>query len=386
MAWSRGDFAFASSVASSGVSLPWRAKWAHWRLPGGFHARFLEAGRFVRLAEVRWEGRAAVAGLQQRAGDGSPEPYVSIRDVETGEVLAGPWEQGDLPAEHGTETLPPKAAAATAASSGAQDGEGSGRLTRLAQLFGASSPPRDKRAFLLPCAPLTVDDVVLFGGDLGLIALQSANGAIPSDTFGSRRRPLSWDYADAGPSTPVDAAPSSHRDLTALFGEDDIFEAEPEEFPDRLTHQKTRDLLTGFGLPDMDEGAMALLPYGDGEIELFDEVDWPDAVEPVAERGPFFQIGMWMGGGIVVDGPTGRILRVPTGTDEEQLSGLPAARSLESFLAMVALWVTGLRTRELLPPGSSERGQITYWVLGALTGVDAAGGAQPAWSYVLHNE
>lgn len=92
------------------------------------------------------------------------------------------------------------------------------------------------------------------------------------------------------------------------------------------------------------------------------------------------------GGEIVIDGPTGHILRVPTGPDEEYLAGLPAARGLESFLTMVALWVTGLRTRALLPPGNSERGQITYWVLGALAEVDETGSEQPAWSYVLHNE
>ncbi|MGW3010702.1 SUKH-4 family immunity protein [Streptomyces sp. NPDC001219] len=385
MACSRDDFAFASSVASSGVSLPWRTKWAHWRPPGGCHARFLEAGRFVRLSEARWQGRTAIAGLQQRTVDGSPQPYVSVRDFETGELVAGSWEQGEIPQEHRTDlTMPP--ATATPTPSASQSGGSTGHPTRLSELFDLSSPPRSRRAFLLPCTPLTMGDVVVFGGDLGLIAIQPANGVDPSDTFGSLQRPLSWDYADAGPSSPLDATPPHHRDLITLFGEDDIYEAEPEELPEELTHQPTRELLTKFGLPDMNEGAMALLPYGDWEVDLFDEVDWPDDVEPVAERGPFFQIGKWMGGEIVVDGPTGHILRVPTGSDEEYLAGLPAARGLASFLTMVALWVTGLRTRALLPPGNSERGQITYWTLGALAEADARGGEQPAWSYVLHNE
>ncbi|MFE1771876.1 SUKH-4 family immunity protein [Streptomyces sp. NPDC059008] len=385
MAWSRDDLEFASSVASSGVSLPWRTKWAHWRPPGGYHARFLEAGRFVRLAEVRRQGRPAIAGLQQRTVDGSPQPYVSVRDLESGELVAGPWEQDEIPQEHRTDlAFPP--ATTTPTPSASQAGESSRHPTYLRELFDSSSPPRSKSAFLLPCTSLTVGNVVVFGGDLGLIAIQSADGVVPSDTFGSRQKPLSWDYADAGPSRPIDATPPNHRDLIALFGEDDIYEAEPEELPDELTHQPTRELCTEFGLPDMNEGAMALLPYGNWEIDLFDEVSWPGDVEPVAERGPFFQIGKWMGGEIVVDGPTGHILRVPTGPDEEYLAGLPAARSLESFLTMVALWVTGLRTRALLPPGNSERGQITYWVLGQLAEVDERGGEQPAWSYVLHNE
>lgn len=384
MAVSRNDLEFASSVASSGIPLLWRAKWAHWRPPGGYHARFLKAGKFVRLSEVRWQGRPAIAGLQKRTVDGSPEPYVSVWDVETGELVAGPWEKDEIPPEHHTDLALPPASGTPAPSASQEDGH-SGHPTHLIELFPPSSLPREKSAFLLPCTPLTIGDVVVFGGELGLIALRPADGVDPSGTFGSRQQPLSGEYSDAGPSSPVDALPPDHRDLIVLFGEDDIFEAEPEELPEELTHQPTRDLFTEFGLPDMNEGAMSLLPYGDGEVDLFDEVDWPDDVEPVAERGPFFQIGRWMGGELVVDGPTGRILRVPTGPGEEYLAGLPAACSLESFLTMVALYVTGVRTRETAPPASSEREQIPYWVLGELGDVDETGSEQPAWSYVLHN-
>ncbi|MHC5257540.1 SUKH-4 family immunity protein [Streptomyces sp. UC4497] len=282
MAWSRGDFEFAQSVASSGVSLPWRTKWARWQPPGGCHARFLEAGRFSRLAEVRWQGRPAIAGLQKRMVGRSPEPYVSVRDTETGRLLAGPWDREEVPQEHRADlSLSP--AATTPASSAAQAGE----PTRLVDLFASSSPRRSEYRFLMPCAPMTVGDAVVFGGELGLIALQSAGGVDTLDTFGLRQNPLSGDYPAPDPTSPVGAAPPSHRDLVALFGEDEIFEAEPEELPEELTHQPTRELLTEFGLPDMTEGAMALLPYGDADIDLFDEVNWPDDVEPAAERGPF---------------------------------------------------------------------------------------------------
>ncbi|MEV0369788.1 hypothetical protein AB0I10_08175 [Streptomyces sp. NPDC050636] len=64
------------------------------------------------------------------------------------------------------------------------------------------------------------------------------------------------------------------------------------------------------------------------------------------------------GGEIVIDGPTGHILRVPTGPDEEHLAGLPAARDLESFLTKVALYVTGLRTRSMLPRSIPSNGRF----------------------------
>ncbi|MEU3709949.1 SUKH-4 family immunity protein [Streptomyces catenulae] len=384
MAWSRGDQEFAHSVASSGVSLLWRTKWAHWRPPGGYHPRFLEAGRFVRLAEVRWQGRPALAGLQLRTVDGAPDAYVSVRDMDTGELIAGPWEEEEIPPEDRTDlALPP---ASPTASDTESDDDCSGPPTRLSQLFPSPAPRRENHAFLLPCVPLAMGNTLVFGGSPGLIALQPTDAMDFSGTFGSLQQPLSRDYADAGPSSPVDATPPSHRDLISLFGEDDIWESEPEDIPEELTHRPTREFLTEFGLPDMREGAMALLPYGDWEVDLFDEVDWPNEVDPVAERGPFFQIGRWMGGELVIDGPTGHILRIPTGPDEEHLAGLPAACGLEKFLTMVALYVTGIRTRALLPPGSSERGQIPYWVLSELTAIDEKGGEQPAWAYVLHNE
>ncbi|MGW1838150.1 SUKH-4 family immunity protein [Streptomyces sp. NPDC002067] len=385
MAFSRGDIAFASSVASSGVSLLWRAKWTHWRPPGGYHPRFLEAGRFVRLAEVRRQGRPALAALQQRMVDGSPHPYVSVRDLDTGELLAGPWEEGEIPQEHRTDLTTPPTTAPLSPAAPRSDGN-SEHPTRLGELFASSPPPRNRSAFLLPCTPLTVGDTVVFGGDLGIITLQPADGVDLSETFGSREKPLSRDYADAGPSHPVDATPPHHSDLLSLFPEDDIYRTEPEDIPAGLTHQPTRALYTDFGLPDLREGAMALLPYGDWEIDPFDEVEWPDDVPPVTERGPFFQIGKWMGGKLVIDGPTGHVLRVPTGPDEEYLAALPAARSLDSFLTMVALWLTGYRTRALLPPGHSERDQTPYWVMARLAEADETGGEQPAWAYMLHNE
>lgn len=375
MALSRDDLEFASAVATSGVALPWQVKWAHWRPPGGYHVRYLRAGRFAALAEVRWQGRPAIAGLQQRTVDGAQQPFVSIWDVETGERVTHPWEHDEIPAEHRADLTWP-----------ASPGSGSVAPSRVQELFASSSPRRSKRAFMLPCEPLAVGEVVVFAGDLGLIVIKPADGVNISD-FGASQRPLSWDYADAGPCSPIDSPAPGHEDLIALFGEDALYPIEVEDLPDRLTHAATRELLLDFGLPYMMEGAMGLFPFGSWEIGILDELpSWPGGIEPVAESGPFFQIGKWMGGKLVIDGPTGHVLRVPAEPGQDRLAGLPAAHSLVDFLTMVALYVIGLRTRSILPPASSEREQITYWVLRALVEVDETGGDQPAWSYVLHND
>ncbi len=254
--------------------------------------------------------------------------YVSVWDSETGAPVAGPWENDEIPQEMRADLTWPASRT---------DGSASPALVR--ELFGSSSPRRSKQDFLLPCAPLAVGDVVVFGGDSGLVAIRPADGVDVSG-FGARQQPLSWDYADAGASSPIDAPAPGHEDVSTLFGEDVLHPVEAEDFPSRLTHAAARERLLEFGLPRMTEGAMGLFPYGN---------------------------------------------RVPTKPGEDHLAALPAAHSLEDFLTMVALWVTGLRTRSLLPPASSEREPVAYWVLGALAEVGQAGSEQPAWSYVLHH-
>ncbi|MEB8339386.1 SUKH-4 family immunity protein [Streptomyces endophyticus] len=374
MALSRNDRAFASAVASSGVALPWQAKWTKWRPPGGLHADFLEAGRLAALAEVRWQGRPAVAALEQRTVNEDELLYVSVRDMETGEQLAEPWEDDEIPEEHRADLTVPTAS-----------GSGAAAPALTGELFAASSPRRDGRAFMLPCPPLDLGEVTLFAGDLGLIAVEPTAG-VDISGFGARALPLSSDYTDAGPCGPIDAPAPSHEDLITVFGEDLIYPIQPEDLPDRLTDPATRELLLEFGLPYMKEGAMGLFPFGNWEMGILDErPSWPEGIDPVTESGPFFQIGKWVGGKLVIDGPTGHVLRVPTEPGEDHLGGLPVADSLEEFLTMVAVFVTGWRSRDLAPPTSAERQQATYWVVGALAEVSETGGKQPAWSYVLHN-
>ncbi|MFZ3566362.1 SUKH-4 family immunity protein [Streptomyces sp. BH097] len=373
MALSRNDRAFASAVSSSGVALPWRAKWAKWRPPGGLHADFLEAGRLAALAEACFEGRPAVAGLQRRTVNEEELLYVSIWDMETGEQLTEPLEDDDILEEYGTELTWPPAPGHTLA---APDS--------VSELFAASLPRRDDHAFMLPCVPLPVGEVTVFAGDLGLLAIEPSNSVSLSD-FGARSLPLSGDYTDAGPCSPVDAPAPSHEDLITLFGEDLIHPIQPEDLPDRLTDPATRELLLEFGLPYMKEGAMGLFPFGNWEMGVLDELpSWPEGIDPVTETGPFFQIGKWVGGKLVVDGPTGHVLRVPTEPGEDHLGGLPVTESLKEFLTLVAVFVTGRRSRVLAPPTSAERQQATYWVVGALIETNETGGKQPAWSYVLH--
>ncbi|MHC5257543.1 SUKH-4 family immunity protein [Streptomyces sp. UC4497] len=375
MARARGDHEAADVIAASGVSLPWQAKWTNWRPPGGFHPAYLQSGKIHALAEVRWRGRPAVASRHRSFMVASHTEYTSVWDAETGDRLAGPWEGDEIPAKHRENLTRPTE-------------ENSSSPSTAQELFAAAPARRSANSFLLPCGPLTVGNVTILGSDSGLLAVESAD-SMDFTIFGSLDRSLGGGYSDAGASMPVDASTpgqTDHTVLALLFN--DIFPVEPEELPDELAHEPTRELLLEFGLPDMhDEGGMTILPAGDWDVEILEMMpSWPDDIDPVEETGPFFQIGKWMGAEIVIDGPTGHVLRVPTEQDEEELAALPAAHSLEAFLTMVAWWVTGLRTRDTLPLPHVEKPTIFGKVAGALSEIEEKGSEALAWKYIFVNE
>ncbi|WP_310724577.1 SUKH-4 family immunity protein [Streptomyces sp. N2A] len=377
MATARQDTAFAAAVAESGIHLPWKTKWTQWRPPGGYHVSYLKTMPLTALAEVRWNGRPAVAGLCERK-----QPDAAIWDAGTGALLAGPWQGDGIPEGHlGALSWPPLPAHAE--SSNDADGH-PGPLT-FHELHTGVPTGRGPHPSLLECVPVPVGDLVVLGGSGGLFAVEPGPGEEFSGFGSDNDQPLSGPYAAVGPTVPLDAPPPSPKDLIELYGDEEIFELEEEELPEGLTDEAARRTLLEFGLPDMREGGMGLYPYGDHRFEVMDEVLWPDDVPPVDETGPFFQIGFWMGGELVVDGPTGHVLRIPTEPDEDHLAALPAACSVEDFLTMVGLWVTGLRTKQTVH-NDLEAVLLPQYVTLAQSAIDSTGAGAPAWSYVFHHE
>ncbi|MFH9224915.1 SUKH-4 family immunity protein [Streptomyces lydicus] len=376
MATARQDTAFASAVAGSGVELPWKTAWTHWRPPGGYHVSYTQPMVLTALAEVRWDGRPAVAGLCERK-----RPDAAIWDAETGELLAGPWQGDEIPEGHlDALSWPPPADAGSPDEAGRRPGP-----RTFHDLYDGVPAGRSAHRTLLESPPLPVGDLVILGGSGGLFALEPRAGEEFSGFGSGAAEPLSGPYAAVGPTAPVGAQPPSPQDLIPLYGEGEIFELDEEEVPDDLTDEAARHTLLEFGLPDMREFGMGLYPYGDSRFDVMDEVFWPDDVPPVQETGPFFQIGFWMGGELVVDGPTGHVLRIPTEPDEDHLAGLPAACSVERFLTMVGLWVTGLRIKQTIHH-DLEAVLLPQYVAHAQASVDSTGAEAPAWSYVFHNE
>jgi hypothetical protein len=383
MATARGDTVFASGLPASGIRMPWRAQWTRWRPPGGYHPAFLEPGTIGELVEVRWRGRPAVAGL------GSPEPTVGIWDARTGEPLAGTrqeretlpeelragltWPAPTGPADHHDPDQSPSQQPQPQPQPQPQG------ITTIAELQDRVPDTGSAHPSLLGSPVLRIGDLLFLGGSGGLFALRPA-GAFDRGKP-PQRAPLSGAYAAAGPTTPVDASPPGAADLRTVVGADAFRTFAPERLPAGLRDVGTRHVLADPGLPELNESGLRIAPDWDGFLGAF---EWPEEADEPASEGPFFWLGLWMGGALVLDGTTGHVLRVPREADDP-VDGLLVASGLENFLTMVAQWLTGLRIRETVE-GRDEEYLLRQHISGALWLIDATGAESEAWSYLLDNE
>lgn len=101
MATARGDSQSAQALEQSGIDFPWRTRWAHWRPPYGWRKTYLRAGSLTEITEVQVGGRVAVAGR------GRWDRRVRLWDVESGDLIAGPWSDG-IPEPGQSEPLWPR--------------------------------------------------------------------------------------------------------------------------------------------------------------------------------------------------------------------------------------------------------------------------------------
>lgn len=361
MAMARNDSELCADIERSGVRLPWKARWTHWRPPGGYDLEYLEPGPVDTLFEVRWRDRPAVAAKASDKG-------VRVWDAATSELLAGPWFDEAFPDEAvNTLTWPPETGRAGPTS----------RRELLAHDDSGEGPDDE----FLPVS-LRLGNLTVFAGPGGVFAVEGADTAAEHVIAPLRGAPLLGARIAAGPTLPMNAPTTTAADLAKLFPQAPVLRTPPESLPTGLTDETARRVLSDIGLPVMDEKGIRLEP--DYERFLW-ELPWTKGIEQPAENGPFFQIGLWMGAEIVIDGPSGHVLRMPRTADESGLDGFLVATSLDRFLAMVTWWITGRRILGTLE-NQDEDHLFRQHIEDAVWEIDAAGSQAEAWTYALHND
>ncbi|WP_043264434.1 SUKH-4 family immunity protein [Streptomyces sp. CT34] len=372
MATARNDTAFAGAVERSGIRLPWRTLWTHWRPPGGYHHTYLRPGSIGNLFSVRWQGRPAVLS------DGGRGNGIRVWDPASGELLAGPWATG--------EDFPAAARPALTWAAGDHDTPGPAALR---ELRGAAPAADDWEGALeeILFVSLTADapdPTIVVAGAGGLFAVRPEPGEDAAGLRSPDASPLLGATTAAGAARPADAPDPSPQDLTALHGAEVWVTTATEDLPEGLTDPTARRVLTGTGLPDITDRGLRFEPSYE---RFLWEIPWPEGhPQQPTETGPFFQIGMWMGGEILIDGPTGHILRRPGGIDDPTAEGgVLVATGLDNFLTMAALWLTGRRILADVE-NSDEAHLLRQHIDDALWTVDWHGATAGAWTYPLHNE
>ncbi|MFB6557279.1 SUKH-4 family immunity protein, partial [Streptomyces sp. NPDC056405] len=311
---------------------PWKALWTHWRPPGACHHSYLRPGPVGTPFSVRWQGRPAVLS----SGD-----HVHVWDLASGALLAGPWPGGE---EFPVEARP---ALTWAAGDHPTPGPVSVReLSRAADTAEAVDGALedllhtclDTGVALSPELPVPL----VLSGPGGLFAVQPQPGVDRTAFDEPGGQPLLGTLTATEAATPADAPAPSPHDLAAIYGTEVYVTTAPEDLPEGLTDPTARQVLTGTGLPEFDDQGLALQPTGPGFLQ---EVPWPeDHPEQPDDEGPFHRLGQWMGGHVVLDGPSGHVLRCPTDYDDPTAeNGVLVATDLENFLTMAALFVTGRR-------------------------------------------
>ncbi|RDS62766.1 hypothetical protein DWC19_25315 [Streptomyces sp. M7] len=356
MATVRGDSQAAQALEHSGIALPWRTRWAHWRPPYGWRARYLRGGSVTEISEVEAGGRVAVAAK------GRWDQRVRLWDADSGDLIAGPWSDG-IPEPGQSEPLWPRG----------QDNDLAQGWTEL-NAFGSSlAGPQFTEV-------LRVGDGVVLAGIGGVVMVAPGEPDAfkqPEPTHGS---------ALLGHFGLVDNNAQDFWDepdrtvLEELFEPQAVQRLEATGLPPGLRNEDARHVLREVGLPAFTGAEMSLVAVAEeGLTELTAEEVWGED----DGSGTYYLLGTWLDGRIVVHGDSGTVHRLPAEGEEDD-SDPEAAASVGQFVTMLQNYVLG---RCLLPMASSrtEREDVRDEVEDSLTAIDEDGDASRAWTYALYD-
>ncbi|MEV6741659.1 SUKH-4 family immunity protein [Streptomyces sp. NPDC051104] len=363
LAVSQGDEERADALTEQGGPLPWKTVWSHWRAPSRLRTN---PPRSVAVDQLHAGlAQSTVTGLTKGGGR-------QVWDAATGQLL----EEGN---RGDTGEAMPGGTAQTAV----WRAEQSWNLARLT-LAGDPSTTRQVQAPTVGDV-ICVGDLVVLGGKRGIYAIEpnlhytdsAPLRALPAVGPRGKITPRPYDEAACRPT---------RARVLEIFRADTVPTLTEDQLPAGLTHEPTRRFLTEVGLPAVSD--FYSLNLHNLLVTGLAEHRWEGARDfgtPVGD-GPFYELGTWIGGVLLLDGPTGRVLRqTRPGAVDDSSPGEPlAGSSLASFVAMVCLqreYMLAYRTSGGLD-GEDLLVELTAW----LSVLDPAAAATQNWGHVLDEE
>ncbi|MFF5479649.1 SUKH-4 family immunity protein [Streptomyces sp. NPDC012935] len=277
----RGDTETAAQIASSGQSLPWQVRWAHWRPPGALNAAYVRPGPLgdpVLAPEDYLPGRHAVSA------PGEWDERYRVWDAQTGEELAGPWLEA-MPAPGLREPL------------------------WLTDVERNVTPDWDDLTVFDTLEPPFVSDQVTLGDlvivtGLGGIFAVDLNAPTASPNISKVHGEPLFDDSGFHPALHRGTAPPRGSYDPGLFEPGVVRRLPSGMLPEGVTEAEARRVLTDVGLPAFEGAAIRL--------EALDEVGLsrlaPDDLPADAAPGTYYKIGTWGAGDLALHGGTGQVV------------------------------------------------------------------------------
>ncbi|MFF4648449.1 hypothetical protein [Streptomyces sp. NPDC001380] len=345
---------------ADGAGLPWRTVWAHW----------LPAGRSADARPVPGPVEAVLPAVLD--GDGrqvvvSRDPDVPDEDVDTGAVRARTEYVFDLATGERLGGPYRRTAGSAEAAPVRPADDGWERLTWSdGRLRAAGRVAAPRFPFEVTGGVRRGGDLVLAGAD-GIFRIGLA-APVDEEAPGWARTPFVEPLvSEALEDLPAAAVPPDPRWLAAPFA--GLWRPAADDLPDGLADPGARAFLTGTGMPlASGRGTLWTGHLPEEGLEEWDR-------EPDGSGGVrvLYRIGRWLGGDLLLDGSTGRVLLEDLDGDTEH-----AADALPAFCAMLRL---------VCEPGRTVRqvnrryvaDQLDHW----LRALDAEA-ADGCWHTFLH--
>ncbi|KUN90461.1 SUKH-4 family immunity protein [Streptomyces caeruleatus] len=393
-ALSTGRTELAEELLASGVPLPWRTMWTHWRPAGTFGRVQGEAGRVDELGVVAGEsGLTVVTARDVTTGKNAYPKHRYVRqewNPMTGEPVSAPVEvhaslsEGALPWSNARRSAVPEAPDVTFA-----EHTDTGWHTDTGCHVGTPTLPDPPACPSAVTQGLYVDGrwVLTGAGGLFAVSVQEADSTA-QDTYPKRppvaahTRPAPWPLP---PSASAALRGDGMRDwLEETFGAGTCHRLAEDQLPRGLADPAAREFLTRTGLPEISDFLhLAITPRGDGPLP---EVAWPGRGRDVPRQrrarneapsaGPFYELGTWMYSRLLLDGTTGRLYRDTTGGSPDPAAG----SSLIQFFAMVRLYDEFRRTHF---PYAADHKDALHNLARWCEQIDGAAARAEAWTLIL---
>ncbi|MGW7662170.1 SUKH-4 family immunity protein [Streptomyces sp. NPDC054756] len=364
----QGDTERADALAEAAGPLPWRTVWTHWRAPGR-----------VRPCPPQIDGVTALRAtpdgstVTSSTRDGHEQTW----DAATGRLLSRTAELTGAEGSAVAEATPTSPAPAR------WEAETSWNLVRVS----AVGNPSTHRVIQAPKADevACAGNLIVIGGSRGIYAIEP-NPDYVEDSPLPALPVVTW-YTEVTPRPYHEAACRPTRDLVLDVFDGDIAPLLTEDkLPAGLTHQPTRRFLTETGFPAI-SNFLSLNTHnlaGTGFIEH----TWEGTkdFETRVGDGPFYELGTWIGGVLLLDGPTGRVLRQSrkNAVDGDRPGDPLAGTSLAQFTAMVCLQWKYMMA--YVTDGGLDGDDLIEELKAWLAGIDPAAAATRNWGHVTETE